>query len=105
MYLSNKLFRSRQPSLNLNLPEPSTQQDSQVCLFTSSRSFSSCQRQTFNPPPPRFLQVPQVSVTSESGIPRDASGAIDYNALALLLKDTQNLQDQADILYILFKDK
>uniref|UniRef100_A0A671VI85 Phosphorylase b kinase regulatory subunit n=1 Tax=Sparus aurata TaxID=8175 RepID=A0A671VI85_SPAAU len=78
MYLSNKLFRSRQPSLNLNLPEPSTQQDS---------------------------QVPQVSVTSESGIPRDASGAIDYNALALLLKDTQNLQDQADILYILFKDK
>lgn len=46
-----------------------------------------------------------MSVTSESGIPRDASGAIDYNALALLLKDTQNLQDQADILYILFKDK
>ncbi|XP_036968388.1 phosphorylase b kinase regulatory subunit alpha, skeletal muscle isoform isoform X3 [Acanthopagrus latus] len=78
MYLSNKLFRSPQPSLNLNLPEPSAQQDS---------------------------QAPQVSVTSESGIPRDASGAIDYNALAQLLKDTQSLQDQADILYILFKDK
>uniref|UniRef100_A0AAZ1WXK7 Phosphorylase b kinase regulatory subunit n=1 Tax=Oreochromis aureus TaxID=47969 RepID=A0AAZ1WXK7_OREAU len=39
------------------------------------------------------------------GIPRDASGAIDYNALAQLLKDTQSLQDQADILYILYKDK
>lgn len=51
------------------------------------------------------LQAPEVAVTTESGIPRDASGAIDYNALALLLKDTQSLQDQADILYILFKDK
>uniref|UniRef100_A0A672IIT4 Phosphorylase b kinase regulatory subunit n=1 Tax=Salarias fasciatus TaxID=181472 RepID=A0A672IIT4_SALFA len=42
---------------------------------------------------------------SFSVIPRDASGAIDHAALALLLRDTQNLQDQADILYILFKDK
>uniref|UniRef100_A0A8C5GLF7 Phosphorylase b kinase regulatory subunit n=1 Tax=Gouania willdenowi TaxID=441366 RepID=A0A8C5GLF7_GOUWI len=47
----------------------------------------------------------EVTVTTESGIPRDSSGAIDYNSLALLLKDTQSLQDQADILYILFKDK
>uniref|UniRef100_A0A672IIU7 Phosphorylase b kinase regulatory subunit n=1 Tax=Salarias fasciatus TaxID=181472 RepID=A0A672IIU7_SALFA len=46
-----------------------------------------------------------VTVTTESVIPRDASGAIDHAALALLLRDTQNLQDQADILYILFKDK
>uniref|UniRef100_A0A3Q3XA80 Phosphorylase b kinase regulatory subunit n=1 Tax=Mola mola TaxID=94237 RepID=A0A3Q3XA80_MOLML len=72
MYLSNKLFRSSQPSLNLNLPDASAQ---------------------------------EVLVTTESGIPRDASGAIDYNALAHLLKDMQCLQDQADILYILFKDK
>ncbi|XP_041820511.1 phosphorylase b kinase regulatory subunit alpha, skeletal muscle isoform isoform X2 [Chelmon rostratus] len=78
MYLSNKLFRSPQPSLNLNLPDSSTPQDT---------------------------QIPEVTVTTESGIPRDASGAIDYNALAQLLKDTQSLQDQADILYILFKDK
>ncbi|XP_073330653.1 phosphorylase b kinase regulatory subunit alpha, skeletal muscle isoform isoform X2 [Pagrus major] len=78
MYLSNKLFRSPQAPLNLNLPEASAQQSS---------------------------QAPEVLVTSESGIPRDASGAIDYNALAQLLKDTQSLQDQADILHILFKDK
>uniref|UniRef100_A0A3B5B839 Phosphorylase b kinase regulatory subunit n=1 Tax=Stegastes partitus TaxID=144197 RepID=A0A3B5B839_9TELE len=78
MYLSNKLFHSPQPSLNLNLPDSSAPQQSQV------RS---------------------VTVTSESGIPRDASGAIDYSTLAQLLKDTQSLQDQADILYILFKDK
>uniref|UniRef100_H2M1Z3 Phosphorylase b kinase regulatory subunit n=1 Tax=Oryzias latipes TaxID=8090 RepID=H2M1Z3_ORYLA len=38
-------------------------------------------------------------------LPRDASGAIDYSALVQLLKDSGNIQDQADILYILFKDK
>ncbi|TNM93698.1 phosphorylase b kinase regulatory subunit alpha, skeletal muscle isoform isoform X2 [Takifugu rubripes] len=78
MYLSNKLFRSAQSSLNLNLPEAST---------------------------PQEAQAPAVVVTTESGIPRDAGGAIDYSALVHLLRDTQSLQDQADILYILFKDK
>ncbi|XP_033465160.2 phosphorylase b kinase regulatory subunit alpha, skeletal muscle isoform isoform X7 [Epinephelus lanceolatus] len=78
MYLPNKLFRSPQSSLNLNLPDSSAQQET---------------------------QAPQASVSTESGIPKDASGGIDYNALVQLLKDTQSLQDQADILYILFKDK
>ncbi|XP_063756770.1 phosphorylase b kinase regulatory subunit alpha, skeletal muscle isoform isoform X2 [Eleginops maclovinus] len=71
MYLPNKLFRSTQPSLNLNLPESSSQQETQ----------------------------------DEKAIPRDASGGVDYNTLVQLLRDTQSLQDQADILYILFKDK
>ncbi|XP_034424885.1 phosphorylase b kinase regulatory subunit alpha, skeletal muscle isoform isoform X3 [Hippoglossus hippoglossus] len=75
MYLENKLFRSRQPSLNLNLPEE------------------------------QASGGPDVQVTSESSIPRDASGGIDYEALVQMLKDTQSLQDQADILHILFKDK
>ncbi|XP_041841055.1 phosphorylase b kinase regulatory subunit alpha, skeletal muscle isoform isoform X1 [Melanotaenia boesemani] len=78
MYLPNKLFRSRQPSLNLNLPENSVHEET---------------------------KGPEVQITVESGIPKDASGAIDYSALVQLLKDTKNLQDQADILYILFKDK
>ncbi|XP_032439280.1 phosphorylase b kinase regulatory subunit alpha, skeletal muscle isoform isoform X5 [Xiphophorus hellerii] len=78
MYLPSKLFHSCQPSLNLNLPDPSEPQETQSSA---------------------------VSVTAESGIPRDESGAIDYDALVQLLKDTKNLQDQADILYILFKDK
>ncbi|XP_069015090.1 phosphorylase b kinase regulatory subunit alpha, skeletal muscle isoform isoform X3 [Embiotoca jacksoni] len=78
MYLPNKLFRSPQPLLNLNLPESSA---------------------------PQETQGPEVTVTAESGVPRDASGHIDYDALVQLLKDTQCLQDQADILYILFKDK
>ncbi|XP_051800095.1 phosphorylase b kinase regulatory subunit alpha, skeletal muscle isoform isoform X4 [Acanthochromis polyacanthus] len=77
MYLPNKLFHSPQPSLNLNLPESSAQGS----------------------------QGPEMTVIPEGGIPRDATGAIDYNALVQLLKDTQSLQDQADILYILFKDK
>ncbi|XP_028993202.1 phosphorylase b kinase regulatory subunit alpha, skeletal muscle isoform isoform X4 [Betta splendens] len=78
MYLPSKLFRSSQPSLNLNLPDSTA---------------------------PQETQTPEVSVSTESGIPRDATGAIDYNALVQLLKDTQSLQDQADILFILFKDK
>uniref|UniRef100_A0A1A8IB22 Phosphorylase b kinase regulatory subunit n=1 Tax=Nothobranchius kuhntae TaxID=321403 RepID=A0A1A8IB22_NOTKU len=78
MYLPSKLFRSRQPSLNLNLPETSTSQEAQSY---------------------------DVSMAFESGIPTDASGAVDYKALVQLLRDTKNLQDQADILYILFKDK
>ncbi|CAJ1085841.1 phosphorylase b kinase regulatory subunit alpha%2C skeletal muscle isoform isoform X5 [Xyrichtys novacula] len=76
MYLPSKLFRTRHPSLNLNLPDPA-----------------------------EHPQVPEVKITADTGIPRDASGAIEYNALAQVLKETQNLQDQADILYILYKDK
>uniref|UniRef100_A0A673WRM4 Phosphorylase b kinase regulatory subunit n=1 Tax=Salmo trutta TaxID=8032 RepID=A0A673WRM4_SALTR len=51
------------------------------------------------------LLFPQVVVTSECKLPRDASGDIDYNRLVQLLRDTYSLPDQADILYILFKDK
>ncbi|KAF6730611.1 Phosphorylase b kinase regulatory subunit alpha, skeletal muscle isoform [Oryzias melastigma] len=78
MYLPNKLFRTRHLSLNLNLPESAV---------------------------PEEAQGPEVSITAENSIPRDASGAVDYSALVQLLKDTRNIQDQADILYILFKDK
>uniref|UniRef100_H2M1Y9 Phosphorylase b kinase regulatory subunit n=1 Tax=Oryzias latipes TaxID=8090 RepID=H2M1Y9_ORYLA len=78
MYLPNKLFRTRHPSLNLNLPDSTVHEEA---------------------------QAPEVSITTESSLPRDASGAIDYSALVQLLKDSGNIQDQADILYILFKDK
>uniref|UniRef100_A0A8C7I8G1 Phosphorylase b kinase regulatory subunit n=1 Tax=Oncorhynchus kisutch TaxID=8019 RepID=A0A8C7I8G1_ONCKI len=46
-----------------------------------------------------------VVVTTECNLPRDASGDIDYTSLVQLLRDTHSLPDQADILYILFKDK
>uniref|UniRef100_A0A8C8LRK2 Phosphorylase b kinase regulatory subunit n=1 Tax=Oncorhynchus tshawytscha TaxID=74940 RepID=A0A8C8LRK2_ONCTS len=51
------------------------------------------------------LAFPQVVVTTECNLPRDASGDIDYTSLVQLLRDTHSLPDQADILYILFKDK
>lgn len=52
--------------------------------------------------PPQGLEM---FVSSDLNLPHDADGAVDYMALAQLLKDTQGLQEQADILYILFKDK
>ncbi|XP_077962223.1 phosphorylase b kinase regulatory subunit alpha, skeletal muscle isoform isoform X1 [Gasterosteus aculeatus] len=75
MYLPSKLFRSPQPSLNLNLLDSSAPQESQA------------------------------APSLQSGVPRAPGGGIDYEALVRLLEDTQSLQDQADILYILFKDK
>uniref|UniRef100_A0A8C7I8M7 Phosphorylase b kinase regulatory subunit n=1 Tax=Oncorhynchus kisutch TaxID=8019 RepID=A0A8C7I8M7_ONCKI len=51
------------------------------------------------------IKFPQVVVTTECNLPRDASGDIDYTSLVQLLRDTHSLPDQADILYILFKDK
>ncbi|KAJ8338286.1 hypothetical protein SKAU_G00372520 [Synaphobranchus kaupii] len=75
MFLPSKLFRSPQPSLNL--------------MDVGSQE----------------SRDPQVQVFTECNLPRDESGNIDYEALTQLLKETENLQDQADILYILFKDK
>ncbi|KAL4631702.1 phosphorylase b kinase regulatory subunit alpha, skeletal muscle isoform-like isoform X4 [Arapaima gigas] len=75
MYLPTKLFRTRQPSLNLTQSPGSTS------------------------------GLDQHVAPSECNLPRDASGAIDYHALARLSKDMNSLQDQADILYILYKDK
>ncbi|XP_052002634.1 phosphorylase b kinase regulatory subunit alpha, skeletal muscle isoform isoform X3 [Xyrauchen texanus] len=76
MYLPNKLFRSPQPALNLkDFPGQQTSRGSEV------------------------------AVASQCNLPRDTDGGIDYNGLVQLLKDTQSLHDQADILFILFKDK
>lgn len=76
MYLPNKVFYNPQPALNLkDVPGPMTSESSEV--FGSS---------VYN-------------------LPRDDRGDIDYNGLVQVLKNTQSLHDQADILYILFKDK
>uniref|UniRef100_A0A8C1FHE2 Phosphorylase b kinase regulatory subunit n=1 Tax=Cyprinus carpio carpio TaxID=630221 RepID=A0A8C1FHE2_CYPCA len=76
MYLPNKLFHSPQPAFNL-------------------KDFPGQHRS----------HVPEVLVSSECNLPRDTHGGIDYSGLVQALKDTQSLHDQADILYILFKDK
>ncbi|XP_010893039.2 phosphorylase b kinase regulatory subunit alpha, skeletal muscle isoform [Esox lucius] len=46
-----------------------------------------------------------VTAPAQMNLPRDTKGDIDYQALVQVLKQTRSLQDQADILYILFKDK
>uniref|UniRef100_A0A8C1DAJ8 Phosphorylase b kinase regulatory subunit n=1 Tax=Cyprinus carpio carpio TaxID=630221 RepID=A0A8C1DAJ8_CYPCA len=76
MYLPSKLFHSPQPVLNL-------------------KDFKG----------PRTSHVPEEHVSSECNLPLDTDGGIDYSGLVQVLKETQSLHDQADILYILFKDK
>lgn len=44
-------------------------------------------------------------MSSECNLPRDSNGGIDHSGLVQVLKDTESLHDQADILHILFKDK
>uniref|UniRef100_A0A8C2F315 Phosphorylase b kinase regulatory subunit n=1 Tax=Cyprinus carpio TaxID=7962 RepID=A0A8C2F315_CYPCA len=65
----------------------------------------------FHSPPPNLNLLDKKEKASETqaprptNLPRDVNGGIDYPALVQMLKQRQNLQDQADILYILFKDK
>ncbi|KAG7264863.1 hypothetical protein CRUP_035435 [Coryphaenoides rupestris] len=58
-----------------------------------------------NPEPQDHRGSSGAAFGDSGGLPRDASGQVDYDALVGLLRDTHNLQDQGDILYILFKDK
>ncbi|XP_065771240.1 phosphorylase b kinase regulatory subunit alpha, skeletal muscle isoform isoform X5 [Muntiacus reevesi] len=75
MYLPTKIFQASRPSFNL-LDSPHPQQDD---------------------------QVPSVRV--EIHLPRDQSGEVDFKALVLQLKETSSLQEQADILYMLYTMK
>ncbi|GAB1303035.1 Phosphorylase b kinase regulatory subunit [Apodemus speciosus] len=75
MYLPTKLFQPSRPSLNL-LDLPESPQDS---------------------------QVPSVRV--EVHLPRDQSGEVDFQSLVSQLKETSSLQEQADILYMLYTMK
>ncbi|XP_021008484.1 phosphorylase b kinase regulatory subunit alpha, skeletal muscle isoform isoform X2 [Mus caroli] len=75
MYLPTKLFQPSRPSLNL-LDSPESPQDS---------------------------QVPSVHV--EVHLPRDQSGEVDFQSLVSQLKETSSLQEQADILYMLYTMK
>ncbi|XP_066570953.1 phosphorylase b kinase regulatory subunit alpha, skeletal muscle isoform isoform X1 [Amia ocellicauda] len=76
MYIPSKLFRARHPSLH---------------LLESTL--------------PQDCQAPRMAVSSEIDLPKDSSGQTDYRALVEQLKTCPCFQDQADILYILFKNK
>ncbi|XP_006896055.1 PREDICTED: phosphorylase b kinase regulatory subunit alpha, skeletal muscle isoform-like isoform X4 [Elephantulus edwardii] len=75
MYLPTKLFQASRSSLNL-LDLPHPSQEDQV--------------------PSVHVEIP---------LPRDPSGEVDFKALVLQLKESSNLQEQADILYILYNMK
>ncbi|XP_020727324.1 phosphorylase b kinase regulatory subunit alpha, skeletal muscle isoform isoform X5 [Odocoileus virginianus] len=75
MYLPTKIFQASRPSFNL-LDSPHPEQED---------------------------QVPSVRV--EIHLPRDQSGEVDFKALVLQLKETSSLQEQADILYMLYTMK
>ncbi|RXM96193.1 Phosphorylase b kinase regulatory subunit alpha, skeletal muscle isoform [Acipenser ruthenus] len=79
MYLPSKLYRVPQPSFNLL---DSTQ-----------------------PQPAQDIKIPRMVITSEMNLPKDLSGKTDFKALIDQLKECPCLQDQADILYILFNLK
>ncbi|XP_010606272.1 phosphorylase b kinase regulatory subunit alpha, skeletal muscle isoform isoform X5 [Fukomys damarensis] len=72
MYLPTKLFQPSRPSFNLLDSLEPSQSD----------------------------QVPSVRV--EIHFPRDQSGQLDFKALVSQLKETSSLQEQADILYMLY---
>ncbi|XP_049322410.1 phosphorylase b kinase regulatory subunit alpha, skeletal muscle isoform isoform X1 [Astyanax mexicanus] len=63
----------------------------------------------FHEPPPILhldeSQSPQNGDTPSMNLPRNVNGGIDYPALVQMLKQSRSLQDQADILYIFYKDK
>lgn len=50
-------------------------------------------------------KIPEPQAAHPTNLPRDMNGGIDYPALVQMLKQSPNLQDQADILCILLKDK
>ncbi|XP_019485135.1 PREDICTED: phosphorylase b kinase regulatory subunit alpha, skeletal muscle isoform isoform X3 [Hipposideros armiger] len=75
MYVPAKIFQAPRPSFNL----------------------------LDSPQPPQEDQVPSVHV--EVHLPRDQCGEVDFKALVLQLKETSSLQEQADILYMLYTMK
>nr|XP_015106817.1 phosphorylase b kinase regulatory subunit alpha, skeletal muscle isoform isoform X3 [Vicugna pacos] len=75
MYLPTKIFQASRPSLNL-LDSPHTSREN---------------------------QGPSVRV--EIHLPRKQSGEVDFKALVLQLKETSSLQEQADILHMLYTMK
>ncbi|XP_051784917.1 phosphorylase b kinase regulatory subunit alpha, skeletal muscle isoform isoform X2 [Erpetoichthys calabaricus] len=77
MYIPTKLLRAAQPSFNLLDSDLEKIQD---------------------------IKIPRMAI-SEMDLPKDSSGEIDFKAIIEQLKECPCLQDQADILYILFNLK
>ncbi|XP_066437037.1 phosphorylase b kinase regulatory subunit alpha, skeletal muscle isoform isoform X2 [Eleutherodactylus coqui] len=76
MYLPTKLFQATQPSFDLLNTSPQKWQTSKV-----------------------------LASHTEMQLPQDSSGQTDFAALVDVLRDTDNVQEQADILYVLYTMK
>ncbi|XP_071980561.1 phosphorylase b kinase regulatory subunit alpha, skeletal muscle isoform isoform X5 [Engystomops pustulosus] len=76
MYVPTKLFQATQPSFDLLNATPQKQQPSKI-----------------------------PSSPAEVHLPEDSSGQTDFAALVDVLRDTESVQDQANILYILYSMK
>ncbi|KAG8554135.1 hypothetical protein GDO81_003682 [Engystomops pustulosus] len=76
MYVPTKLFQATQPSFDLLNTTPQKQQPSKI-----------------------------PSSPAEVHLPEDSSGQTDFAALVDVLRDTESVQDQANILYILYSMK
>ncbi|XP_063288316.1 phosphorylase b kinase regulatory subunit alpha, skeletal muscle isoform isoform X1 [Pelobates fuscus] len=72
MYLPTKLFQASQPSFDL-----------------------------LNITPPEFTASKISTAYAGMCLPRDSDGQVDYTALVDILRDSANVQEQADILYLL----
>uniref|UniRef100_A0A8C1KG97 Phosphorylase b kinase regulatory subunit n=1 Tax=Cyprinus carpio TaxID=7962 RepID=A0A8C1KG97_CYPCA len=70
-----------------------------VHMYLPTKLFHSPAVMTFSSAKASETQAPR-----PTNLPRDVNGGIDYPALVQMLKQRQNLQDQADILYILGMD-
>ncbi|XP_073457089.1 phosphorylase b kinase regulatory subunit alpha, skeletal muscle isoform-like [Aquarana catesbeiana] len=76
MYLPSKLLKSSQPSFDLL---------------------------DYAPQPQQVGKIP--AIHEEVHLPQDTSGQTDYTALVDILRDTSNVQEQANILYLLYTMK
>ncbi|KAM4663213.1 phosphorylase b kinase regulatory subunit alpha, skeletal muscle isoform 2-T2 [Discoglossus pictus] len=76
LYLPTKLFQSSQPSFDLLDTAPSTQPASKI-----------------------------PTIHAEMHLPRDETGEVNFAALVDILRETPNVQEQADILYLLYTMK
>ncbi|XP_041428489.1 phosphorylase b kinase regulatory subunit alpha, skeletal muscle isoform isoform X2 [Xenopus laevis] len=94
MYLPTKLFLASQPSFDL-LESTSSYQASG--RFSSSQDFSSHSALDAT------SQIP--TINAELHLPKDSAGQVDYAAMVDHLRETSNVQDQADILYLLYTMK
>ncbi|XP_053328849.1 phosphorylase b kinase regulatory subunit alpha, skeletal muscle isoform isoform X6 [Spea bombifrons] len=72
MYLPTKLFQASQPSVDL-----------------------------LNTPPTEHATSKIPAINAEMYLPQDSTGKVDYAALVDLLRETPDVQEQMDILYIL----